>query len=436
LDNQVKIRGFRIELGEIEAALKHHANILDAIVITHGSAADNKRLVAFVVNREGKETSRDELTAHLKKILPTYMLPTDIVTIATFPLLSSGKIDRQALADSLLKQTRSKEKTDPVHVKGTKKIAFMFSGQGLLPVISQELLTKPVFKENIDYCAKILKPYLQLDIRDILTSKYTQEQIPTRIAQPALFVFEYALAQLMIERGITPTILIGHSVGEWVAAAISGVFSLDDSLELITRRGEFMDKQAPGKMLAVSLPEKEALKYLQSGLSLATVNTPEQTVISGPEEKIDELSEKLESLNIQATKLNTSHAFHSEMMTPAMAEMEKAVAAVERSAPTIPFISNLTGKPITDEQATSPRYWARHLRETVRFSDGLNTLLADRDLALLEIGPGRILINMVLRSPAYAQHPALACIDPSSGKPDLINLDATAAALMKNITIP
>ncbi|MEA1922932.1 MAG: amino acid adenylation domain-containing protein, partial [Pseudomonadota bacterium] len=238
LDNQVKIRGFRIELGEIENALKLHADILDATVITHGNAADNKRLVAFVVNKGKKPTLKGELTAHLKTILPTYMLPTDIAAVKKFPLLPSGKIDRQALADSFLKHARSEKKEGTVYPKRTNKIAFMFSGQGSQPVITRELLKEPVFKKNIEYCTEILKPYLQLDIRDILASdsktsesnpgkfsEQTSEPLSTRIAQPALFVFEYALAQLMIEQEITPTIMIGHSIGEWVAAAISKVFS-------------------------------------------------------------------------------------------------------------------------------------------------------------------------------------------------------------------
>ncbi|MCK5679976.1 amino acid adenylation domain-containing protein, partial [bacterium] len=449
VDNQVKIRGFRIELGEIENALKQHTDIFDAIVITHGNAADNKHLLAFVVKREGKTTSANELSVHLQTILPTYMLPTEIIAVKIFPMMPSGKIDRKALANSLLKQVpnnidaaaKFSLETQPIKSRATtRKVAFMFAGQGSVPVIDQELLNEPIFKENIDLCAEILKSYLKFDILEVLHSGVnvfakTSGQAPlttsTQINQPALFVFEYALAKLWIKRGITPSCMIGHSIGEWVAATISGVFSLEDSLQLVTYRGEIMGKQAPGKMLAVPLAETEALRYLETGLSLATVNTPEQSVISGTEKKIDELRKLLELQNIHATKLNTSHAFHSEMMIPAMAEMEKAVAKVKRCPPKIPFISNISGDWITDMQATSPIYWSRHLRETVRFGDGLNTLLRDHDLCLLEIGPNRILTNMVLRAPTYAKHLALPSLDPISGKSNLMHLAETAATLGK-----
>lgn len=313
----------------------------------------------------------------------------------------------------------------------------MFTGQGSQYTgMGRELLKEPVFKQSIEHCSELLKPHLKLDIRDIIwpeteSSEAVQKLRSTSLTQPALFVFEYALAQLWMDWGIVPDNMIGHSIGEWVAACLSGVFSLEDTLRLVALRGQVMEKQAPGKMLAVALAETEITEYLSPQISLATVNTPRQCVLSGPESDINELMRIFKSRNIRATKLDTSHAFHSAMMEPAMADMREAVAAVKRSNPKIPFISNVTADWITAEQAVSPEYWARHIRETVRFGDGLKTLLAEQNLCLLEIGSRRILGNMVLQSPAYndEHHLVLASLGSAPDISDFSNLAETATAL-------
>ena len=433
IDNQVKIRGFRIELGEIEQVLKRHAGVRDAVVITHGNTADNKRLAAFIIYREGKTVTDAKLLTHLQTLLPTYMIPADITAVESWPLLTSGKIDRRALSNLLNKPRQNRGEKRPLEKAG--RTAFMFTGQGVTPVVSRELFQEPQFKKEITSCAEILAPYLGLDIIGLLRQDLSAPgknsgnnptengPLSTRFIQPLLFAFEYALARMVIGHGIVPDIMIGHSIGEWVAATIAEVFSLEESLKLICKRGELMAAQPPGRMLAIPRPESEVLNFLENGLSLAAVNTPEQTVVSGPQAEIDQLAQVLQTANIQAVQLATTHAFHSEMMAPAMAGMAEAVSAGKRATPKIPFISNLTGKLITDEQAGSPEYWARHLRETVRFSDGLETLLTDKNLALLEIGPQPILVNLARRSPAYTRQPVFSCIDPVSDKSFSLHLE-------------
>jgi len=317
-----------------------------------------------------------------------------------------------------------------------RELAFMFTGQGSQYVgMGKGLLKESVFYNTVKQCADILKPHLNLDIRDVIwadsaSADANNRLTSTRFAQPALFIIEYALAKQWMHWGIIPDAMIGHSIGEWVAACISGVLSLDDSLHLVALRGELMDRQSPGKMLAVSISEKEIAEYLSPELSLAAINSPRQCVISGSEKNIDELTKLLNSKNISNSKINTSHAFHSDMMTPVLTPFIQAVAEVKRSVPKIPFISNSTGNWITDEEAVSPEYWARHLRETVRFADGLTTLLEKENLCLLEIGAKKVLANLALQSPDYKKgHLVFYSMSDLTNNPDFDNLAETIAGI-------
>ena len=284
----------------------------------------------------------------------------------------------------------------------------MFPGQGAQQVgMGRELYqTEAVFREQVNRCCEILQPHLELDLRTILypeADKLEQaaEQLSqTFLTQPALFVIEYALAQLWMSWGTQPQAMIGHSVGEYVAACLAGVFSLEDALALIAARGRLVQKQPPGAMLAVRLPEQEIKTLLGSKLSLAAVNAPSLCVASGPHDAIETLEKKLKERGTACRRLHTSHAFHSEMVEPALHLFTAKVRKVKLNPPQIPCVSNVTGKWITAQEATDPNYWAAHLRQTVRFADGLSELVQGQRGILLEAGPGHTLSTLAQQHPA------------------------------------
>ncbi|WP_414568359.1 SDR family NAD(P)-dependent oxidoreductase [Nostoc sp. CCY 9925] len=278
-------------------------------------------------------------------------------------------------------------------------IAFMFPGQGSQYAdMAKELYeTEPIFREEVDRCCQILTTHLGLDLRSLIYPNESEKAAAaeklkqTCFTQSALFVVEYALSQLWISWGISPQAAIGHSVGEYVAACLAGVICLEDALALVAIRGKLMQQLPSGKMLSVPLKAAEIESFLDENLSLAACNAPNSCVVSGSNEAIDALKEQLVNQGIECQLLHTSHAFHSQMMEPILEPFIAAIKKVKLSPPQIPFISNLTGIWITTEEATNPTYWARHLRETVRFTAGISTLLEQPNLILMEVGPGRTL---------------------------------------------
>ncbi|MEG4005591.1 beta-ketoacyl synthase N-terminal-like domain-containing protein [Microcoleus sp. Pol11C1] len=286
-----------------------------------------------------------------------------------------------------------------------RPIVFMFSGQGAQYVnMGRELYElEPTFREQIDICSEILKPHLGIDLRSILypseaqTAAASQQLQQTAITQPAIFVVEYAIAKLWIEWGVHPVALIGHSIGEYVAATLAGVFSLEDALFLVAIRGQLMQKLPSGSMLAVPLSEQEVQPFLGKELSLAAINAPSSCVVSGSTEAIENLQNQLNSQARDCRRLHTSHAFHSEMMQPIVEQFALAIKKVKLNLPQIPFISNATGTWITQSEATNPSYWSKHLRQTVRFSAGISELLKQSEAIFLEVGPGRTLSSLTKR---------------------------------------
>ncbi|MFL5538398.1 MAG: type I polyketide synthase [Longimicrobiaceae bacterium] len=283
--------------------------------------------------------------------------------------------------------------------KTAPPVAFLFPGQGSQhPGMGEALYrTEPTFRAAVDRCCTVLEPHLGLDLRTLLyPSPERKEEAAARLkdtalAQPAIFTVEYALATLWMEWGVRPRALLGHSIGEYAAACLAGVFALEDALALVALRGRLVQALPRGAMLSVPLPAEEARALLTPELALAADNAPRSCVCSGPEAAVAALEEKLAARGVRARRLHTSHAFHSAMMEPAMAALAQAVERVPRQAPRIPFISNLTGRWITNEEAADPAYWARHLRGTVRFAEGLGLLADVPELALLEVGPGQAL---------------------------------------------
>ncbi|MEA5602480.1 type I polyketide synthase [Nostoc sp. UHCC 0252] len=278
-------------------------------------------------------------------------------------------------------------------------VIFMFSGQGAQYAnMARELYeVEPTFKKHVDTCAKILEGYLNLDIRSLLypneedTETASKQLQQTALTQSALFVTEYALAQLLMSWGVQPQAMIGHSIGEYVAAAIAGVFSLEDALLIVAKRGQLMQQLPEGSMLAVALPANNVQLLLKENLEIAVINSPSSCVVSGTKSAVAELQKQLISQEIECRLLHTSHAFHSAMMEPILEEFVQLVKQCKLHSPKIKFISNVTGNWITDTEAINPNYWGQHLRQTVRFSDGISQLLKQFEGVFLEVGPGHTL---------------------------------------------
>ncbi len=281
-------------------------------------------------------------------------------------------------------------------------VAFLFPGQGSqYPRMGAQLYaSEPTFRAAFDTVADLLQPDLGLDLRTVIFSGNAEELRQTRITQPAIFTIEYALAQMWLSFGLQPHALLGHSVGEYVAATLAGVFTVEDAARLVAARARLVQAQPGGSMLAVRLGEKEAQEFVSEQLSIAAINSPRLCVLSGPTEVIARIEVELTTRNVPARRLSTSHAFHSAMVEPVVAPFTALVRAVPLRAPQIPFVSNITGAWITDAQATDPAYWASHVRAAVRFADGLGQLLDATGRTLLEVGPGNSLTQLARQHPA------------------------------------
>ncbi|HWM89152.1 MAG TPA: MupA/Atu3671 family FMN-dependent luciferase-like monooxygenase [Thermoanaerobaculia bacterium] len=312
---------------------------------------------------------------------------------------------------------------------------FLFTGQGAQhPGMSAAVYrSESVFRELVDRCAALFQPRLGLDLRDFLLDREADAEAMARteIAQPALFTVGYALAGLWQSWGVEPRGMIGHSLGEYVAACLAGVFTLEDAASLVAARGRLMQGLPSGDMLAVPIPEEELLPLLGDDLALAAVHGPDLCLASGPAEAIERLRAELIARDVQPRRLRTSHAFHSAMMDPILEAFTAEVRKVRLSPPRTLYVSDVTGRWISPSEATDPAYWSRHLRQTVRLADGLGTLLANPGAILLEVGPGQALGAAARSHPAWgaghAIHSSLAHPKDPRGAADT----ADAAALME-----
>jgi amino acid adenylation domain-containing protein len=324
-----------------------------------------------------------------------------------------GKMeDVPTSADSLL---LTEKQTDPV---------FLFPGQGSQSVnMGKSLYEKePVFKQAVDRCAELLMPWMKEDIRDIL---YPSENISlaeqkihnTYYTQPALFIIEYAMASLWMSWGIRPAAFVGHSIGEFAAAHLSGVFNLSDALHLVFARSSLMAALPTGTMLGVRGAHENISTLLPEGVSLAAINSPGLSVVSGPEVLMENFSRILNDKGFAHKKLQTSHAFHSSMMDPMIAAFEKVASSIVMHLPRIPIVSTLTGKWVSDQEIIQPAYWSGQLRSPVRFSQAIQTLTEEGFQLMLETGPGRVLTTLVRQQGIKKPVTAIASLDPEEGKP-------------------
>ncbi|HKS37108.1 MAG TPA: type I polyketide synthase, partial [Verrucomicrobiae bacterium] len=285
-----------------------------------------------------------------------------------------------------------------------------------------------VFRQEVDRCAPILEPHLGIDIRNVIYPKgqsWKKSGKPrgidlkqmlgrkteaaedqdsktlnrTLFAQPALFTIEYAMARLWQSLGVTPDAIVGHSMGEYVAACLAGVLSLDDALRLIAMRARLVDELPRGAMLAVPLPEGELLPLLPDGLSISLINGPRLCVVAGPAAAVGDFETRLHEKSIISRRIQNAHAFHSRMLDPIVEAFEAEAQKLRLNEPAIPYISNVTGTWITRDQATDPAYWATHANHTARFNDALHELWQFKNPILLEAGPGRTLGVLATQHP-------------------------------------
>ncbi|HVR97029.1 MAG TPA: acyltransferase domain-containing protein, partial [Thermoanaerobaculia bacterium] len=302
---------------------------------------------------------------------------------------------------------------------GRRGVAFLLPGVGdQYPGMARDLYQEePVFRQEIDRCAELLLPHLGLDLREAL---FTEEDAApdvrarfgrgdrresaarkllreTRTAQPAMFAVGYALARLWMSWGIQPAALLGYSLGEYTAACLAGVMELPDALALVARRARLIGEMEPGALVAVPLAEEETRARLTPELSLAAVNAPAVSVVSGPPEAIAALEKQLSEEGLPCRRLQADQAFHSWMMQPVAGELRELLRAIPLAPPRIPYLSNVTGTWISPDQATDPDYWVSHLVSTVRFADGIAELWREPGRVLLEMGPGQTLGSLALQ---------------------------------------
>ena len=336
----------------------------------------------------------------------------------------------RSLADAvpLLAAAPSERAPTGLAPAGQRRVVFLFSGQGSqYPGMAAGLYAaEPVLRDAVDACCDRLAAPLGLDLRTLMfpadpAAPEAAEQLrQTRFAQAALFTIGYATAQWWMAMGVQPAAMLGHSIGELVAACLAGVMGLDDALAVVAERGRLMGEMPPGAMLSVPLPEDELRTLLTPGLSVAGINGPSLCVVAGPPDEVDALEARLNAQGSAPRRLHTSHAFHSAMMDGAREPFRRCIAGVALKPPSRPLLSNLTGDWMSAEQATDPAYWARQLRAPVQYARALERLFTDPSHLLLEVGPGTTLSALARSHP---QRPAaLACVasirHPSDARDD------------------
>jgi len=354
--------------------------------IETSAAAYAKKLTAFVENNS--DVNIADIAYSLQNTRANFSSRTFLIAANRAELLTKL-------------QTASAPNATKTLSVNASEIVFMFPGQGSQYVnMGRELYdNEPVFKTAVQECVELLKDTPHAHILEVIYPPVTNETLAEKIkntfyAQPAIFIMEYAMAKLWMHWGIQPTIFTGHSIGEFVAAHFAGVFSLKDALFLISNRAKMVSEVEKGSMLSVRMANEDLEAIMPGNISLAAINSNKLSVIAGPDDAVADFWAQLDAKSIPARLLQTSHAFHTAMMDQIVEPFEAIVKTVKLNPPVKPLVSTVTGKWISEAEATNPRYWAQHLRSTVRFADAINTLQEHDDGILIEVGPGAILATL------------------------------------------
>jgi amino acid adenylation domain-containing protein len=347
------------------------------------------------------ERRREELAAHLDES-PNLELADVAFTLGAgrrkLPARATVVAASPREAAERLRDDRRVEQT--VEGRDLSRVVFLFPGGGAQYVgMARGLRGLAPFDEVLARCATALQPRLGVDLRDLLYGDLPAHEARATLerplfALPALFTIEVAVAAVLRAAGVVPSAAIGHSMGEYAAAHLAGVFSLDDALAVVTCRGRLFEKLPRGSMLGVPMSPDALGPLLGPGLSIAAINRRDQCVASGPVEAILELERRLESLDVEPTRIHIDVAAHSELVEPILDEFLGELRKIALHPPRLPVVSNVTGTWLTADEACDPSYWVRHLRGTVRFAQGLDTALAEGPAALVEVGPGRTLTSL------------------------------------------
>ena len=313
---------------------------------------------------------------------------------------------QEKLAGWIRKEDLAGTYSGTIAENGKPEVAFLFTGQGAqYPNMARHLFeTQPAFRKNLEQCDEILRPHLEKPLLSVIypTDKSDEHLIDqTAYTQPALFAIEYSLAKLWQSWGVEPAVVMGHSIGEYVAACIAGVFSLEDGLKLIAAHGRLMQAlPTGGTMVSMYSDEKRvraAIAPYESVVSIAAINGPRAVVVSGAESTVGLVVEALHKDGIKSQRLNVSHAFHSPLMDPIMDELEQVAQSIQYHSPQIGVVSNVNGRLITDDSISNASYWRKHARQTVRFSEGIKVLHEEGYHFFLEIGPTPTLLGLARR---------------------------------------
>lgn len=383
---------------------------------------EQQLLVLSARNKKALDEYQKRLAAHLRE------RPDQPLADVAYSLYHGRRafVQRRVLAAASREEAISLlESADPQRVFTAAAVekaslVFMFPGGGSqYPGMGLDLYrTEAVYREQVDRGLEAFTKATGIDLRALMFPPPGQAEAAAKALEhphvqlPAIFIVEVALAKLWMSWGLEPAAMIGHSMGENAAACIAGVLSFEDALRLITLRGQLVERVAEGAMLSIPLPEQALRPMVEAlGLDLAIVNGPELCVASGSVPGIDALEKQLAAQGTDARRLKITVAAHSRMLDPILEEFGAFLRTVKLAAPKIPFVSNYTGTWIKPEEATDPAYWMRHLRHTIRFSQGMGTLLEQPDRLFLEVGPGRILSSLVRQQPgAKAGQPALSSL--------------------------
>ena len=393
-----------------------HVVVEEAPLLEFDPSRRTRHVVAFSArSADALETMTDRLAQHLSDH-PELSLADVAHT------LNSGRVtlnysrilvaENTAEAAQLLAERDANRIFTHRQLRRDRSVVFMFPGQGSQHVnMGRDLYeNEPAFSAEIDRCAELLKDYLGFDLREVLYPDAGAEEEAgkrinqTLVAQPGIFAVSYALARMWMSYGVVPRAMIGHSVGEFVAACLAGVFSLEDALLLVTTRGKLMFELPAGSMMAVRMPAATLRNRLPEDIAVAAVNSPAMCVVSGPTPAIEALQKALESDDVVCRPLHTSHAFHSSMMEAAVEPFATTLADIKFFPPKMPICSTVSAGWLSAEEAMDPSYWATHLRENVLFADAVSVLLNESNDVFLEVGPGQTLSTLSRQHPASAKH--------------------------------